>query len=63
MSESRTPSRDRAQTPVGRAAQLADERVEDPLLILLAPIGDGADHRTLTLQQGGDRLIDRACCE
>ena len=54
-----TVSGDRAQTSEGRAAQLAHERVDDALLVLLEPVGDGADHGALALEQRRDRLVDR----
>jgi hypothetical protein len=45
--------------PVGGAAQLAHERVEDPLLLVLEAVGDRADDRALTLEQRRDGLVDR----
>ena len=49
----------RPQVPVGLPAQLAHERVDDALLVLLAAVGDRPDHRPLALQQRRDRLVDR----
>src|SRR5207245_3199232 len=47
----------------GRAAQRPHERVDVTLSVLLAAVGDGSDHRALALQEGGDRLVDRASCK
>ena len=52
-------SRDGAEVPVRLAPQFRDERVDDPMIVLLAPVGDGADHGALALEQGRDRLVDR----
>jgi hypothetical protein len=45
--------------PVGDAAQLAHERVDDALLVGRAPVSDGSDDSTLALEQRRDRLVDR----
>ncbi len=51
-------SRDRPQVSVRLTAQLCDERVHDAALVLLAPVGDGADHGAFALEQRRDRLVD-----
>ena len=48
-------SRDRAQVLVWGAPQLAHERVDDTLLVVLAAVGDRPDHGALTLEQRRDR--------
>ena len=51
--------RGRPQVPVRLATQLCDERVDDPALVFIAPVGDGADNGALALEQGRNRLVDR----